>query len=1177
MEFRILGPLEVLVDGHAVSLGGDKQRALLALLVIHANRTLSKERLIDELWGGEPPATAAKTLQVHISRLRKTLEQSAGKTGTVATREHGYELRTNPEEVDALRFERLVGEARTEQAAGRSGRACSTLEEALSLWRGPPLEEFAYDRFAQLEIARLEEMRVAALEELVEAKLALGRHHEVVAELEALIAEQPYRERLRAQLMLALYRCDRQAEALEAYQDARRRLVDELGIEPGERLRELERAILKQDPALAFSEEVGHGEERQVTVASSGAFVGRERELSELVRALDDAIGGRGRLALLAGDPGIGKSRLAEELVTRAQARGALVLVGRCWEAGGAPAYWPWVQSLRTYVREREPVALRAEVAAGASDLAQVIPDLRERFPDLPEPAALDPEGARFRLFDAVAEFLRSASKSQPMVLVLDDLHAADAPSLLLLRFLVRELASMHVLIVAAYRDLAPTSTQPLAEMVAAVAREPVTSRLELTGLSEHNVEEYVQLTASETVPPGLVATLHAETEGNPLFLGEMVRLLEAEGEFQRPFDELRAAGRRLPDTITDVIGQRLRRLRESCRRMLEEASVLGRAFGVRELAALVDRPEGEVLEALDEALSARVISEAPSPGRFRFSHMLIRDTLYEGLDPSHRRAAHLRAGEILEELYAADSEPHLAELAHHSFEALPSGDPGKAAHQAERAGDRATALLAYEEAARLYALALDAVALQAGETAERRCALLIALGDARARAGDEPEAQQAFLQAVDIAGRAGLAVLHAHAALGYGGRFVWSRAYGDVHLIELLEGALQALPGDQAGLRAKLMARLSGALRDYPSRERRASLSAQAVAIARDLGHPATLAYALDGRYCAIMWPENPPERLEIANEIVELANQVGDQERAIMGRLYRAIANMELGRMMEVEAELKLTAAQATQLRQPAQLWMSAASLADVALFQGRFDEAEQLIADALRLGERAQSRDSVLSHRLQLFVFHRETGAGEDVEALIADAVARFPARPVFKCALAYIHAASGRASLAQATLEQLAGQDFAAIQRDNEYLFSLALLADVADTLGDIHAAQVLYDLLLPYADLNACNLDEIATGSVSRSLGILAATAARWEDAFRQLETAVRHNNEMGALPWVAHSKHDHARALLARGAPEDRPVAQQLLDEVRGAYEALGMTIWARRAEQLRRARPQAA
>jgi class 3 adenylate cyclase/DNA-binding winged helix-turn-helix (wHTH) protein len=254
MDFRILGPLEVLDEGRRVALGGDKQRALLGLLLVNAGETLSTDRLIDELWGERPPATAAKTVQVHISRLRKALAAGAGNgsEALVVTREHGYQLEIDPERLDSHRFERLLAEGRNELAANRPDRAAPALEEALTLWRGQALSDLAYEAFAQAEIARLEDLRAAAIEQLIEAKLALGRHLEVIGELEALIAEYPYRERLRAQLMIALYRSERQADALQAYQDTRRVLTEELGIEPGERLRELERAILAQDPALAL-------------------------------------------------------------------------------------------------------------------------------------------------------------------------------------------------------------------------------------------------------------------------------------------------------------------------------------------------------------------------------------------------------------------------------------------------------------------------------------------------------------------------------------------------------------------------------------------------------------------------------------------------------------------------------------------------------------------------------------------------------------------------------------------------------------------------------------------------------------------------------------------------------------------------------------------------------------
>jgi DNA-binding SARP family transcriptional activator len=394
MEFLILGPLEAHEGGRKLALGGTKQRALLAMLLLNANRVVSNDRLIDALWGGADSEDAAKALQVAVSRLRKVLEpdRPRDQDRLLVTRPPGYELRLGPDQLDLNRFERLVAKARSSLAADPAS-AARQLHEALALWKGPPLADLAYEPFAQPELARLEVLRLAALEDRIRADLDIGLHADLVGELEALVAEHPLRERLRGLLMLALYRSGRQAEALAAYADARHVLVEELGIEPGPELRELQQAILRQEPALDRRPVVEEAPE-----PSRGVFVGRERELGELVGALDDALAGRGRLVLLAGEPGIGKSRLADELMGRAGARGAGVLVGPCWEAGGAPAYWPWVQALRAYIRETQPEALRAQLGAGGADLAQLLPELGALFPDLGTPPALESEGARFRL-----------------------------------------------------------------------------------------------------------------------------------------------------------------------------------------------------------------------------------------------------------------------------------------------------------------------------------------------------------------------------------------------------------------------------------------------------------------------------------------------------------------------------------------------------------------------------------------------------------------------------------------------------------------------------------------------------------------------------------------------------------------------------------------------------------
>lgn len=564
-------------------------------------------------------------------------------------------------------------------------------------------------------------------------------------------------------------------------------------------------------------------------------FVGRERELEELLAGLENAFSGHGGLFLLGGEPGIGKSRLADELASEARERGAQVLWGRCWEAGGAPAYWPWVQSIRSYIRDRDPEGVRVQMGSGLPDIAQMLPELRELFPDVPVPLPVESESARFRLFDSTTAFLRNAARAQPLVLVLDDLHAADTPSLLLLRFVAAELAESRIVLIGAYRDIDVEPDHPLAATAAELAREPAAHQLSLRGLSRPDVLRYIELSVGVRPSDAFVAAVHEETEGNPLFVGELVRLLAAEGRLEVP--EGSALRFAIPQGIREVIDRRLRRLSEECIRVLTLASVLGREFDLQALARVAELEAVELLQVLDEAMAARVVTEVPGAlGRLRFAHQLIRDTLYDDLAASRRLALHRRVGEALETLYAQNPEPHLAELAHHFFEAAPGGEVDKAIDYARRAGDRAARLLAFEEAARLYEMALQALELEQPRDEEARCELLLRLGDARARAGDMPAAKQTFLQAADVARRLSLPEQLGWAALGYGGRFVWEAGRGDPCLLPLLQEALAALGEEGNALRAKLLARLAGGpLRDEVVRERRSPpIALNGVAAAR-------------------------------------------------------------------------------------------------------------------------------------------------------------------------------------------------------------------------------------------------------------------------------------------------------------------------------------------------------
>src|SRR3954447_7691708 len=373
MDFRILGPLEIRQDGRALPCKGAKQRLLLATLLLRANEVVSSDRLMDALWGDNPPATAPKALQMHVSQLRRLLDPNI-----LVTRPPGYELRIAGDQLDLARFKVTVGRARAAIGRKEPQEAADLLASALALWRGPPLADLSFEEFLQPEIARLDQLRLTALEDRIAADLALGRHAELVAELEALAAEHPPRERIHAQLMTALSRSGRQADALEVYRRMRWRLVEELGLEPSRELKALEQQILVQDPELDLPR-TGPERDRET-------LVGRRGELADLLPVVDAAIAGRGAVVALSGEPGIGKSRLAESLARHAAEHSAQVAVGRCWEAGGAPPFWPWVQALQE-LRQDAP-----------GDLAELL--------GAPGVATEDDAGARFRMFAAVAAFL---------------------------------------------------------------------------------------------------------------------------------------------------------------------------------------------------------------------------------------------------------------------------------------------------------------------------------------------------------------------------------------------------------------------------------------------------------------------------------------------------------------------------------------------------------------------------------------------------------------------------------------------------------------------------------------------------------------------------------------------------------------------------------------------------
>jgi DNA-binding SARP family transcriptional activator len=1116
MDFKILGPLEVWAGDTDVTCKGAKQRLLLSVLLLNANEVVSSDRLVDLLWGEHPPETS-KALQMHVSQLRKSLEP-----GVLVTRAPGYELRVDDGDVDAQRFEAAVDEGRAALSAGRARDARRILREALSLWRGPPLADLMFEDFLQREIARLEELRLAAIETRIDADLALGGHAEAVAELEALAAEHPTRERFRAQLMLALYRSGRQAEALESYRDTRRALVEELGIEPGRDLQELEAQILAQDPELDPAAPVPERIEE---------LLGREHELAELLPVVDAALEGSGGLVLVGGEAGIGKSRLAEALAARARAHEARVLVGRCWEAGGAPAYWPWVQALRGQV----------------GDLL----DLRDLLPaDAPHDES---EGVRFRLFEAVGSAL---SQAAPVAVFLDDVHAADSPSLLLLRFLTAQLAGSQVLICCCYRDT--EGRRDLAATLADLGRDPVTHRVAIGGLDERATEHLLEETMGSAPAAELLSKVQDGTRGNPLFVAELGRLLAA--------GEWRDGRLPIPEGVRETIGHRLERRSPGCRAVLDAASAFGREFELEPLGEVCGLAEDDLFAAIDEATSARFVGDVPGgANRLRFSHVLMRDALYEELPATRRMLLHREIAAVLENRYAGRLDRHASELAHHYLLGGRSVAPQAIAY-ATRAGDHAASQHAHEEAARHYAAALELHENASPGGARRTCELLLALGDALSRAGETTTAQEPFQRAARIADRAGWADLLSRAALGYGGRFAWGRASVDPALVPLLERALAAVGDHDSPERVRLLGRLASARRDEARREPRVRLAEEALAMAQRIGDPETIAYAMEAHWPAVEGPATLDGRLERANELIALGYRTSDLERVFVGHDYRLNTFITQANRAGIDVDIAALEELAERLRQPAQLWSVTTSRAMLALLEGGFSEAAALIDQAHALGEDRLRFNADVSRRVQLFLLRRAQGRLAEVQDTIGQAVHEYPALHRFTCVLAHIHAALGHEREARAAFASATAHDLSREYIDEEYLFALNTLPDTCAYLGDEEAAAGLYELMLPYERLYSEAPVEGTFGAMARGLGVLATQLGRFDDAERHFEVAIDIERGMRARPWIAHAQHGLGETLLARG---DDARARAALAEAVAGYRELGMESWAERASAL--------
>ena len=890
---------------------------------------------------------------------------------------------------------------------------------------------------------------------------------------------------------------------------------------------------------------------------AGGVFIGREQETKELRVALNDTLAGKGHLFMLVGEPGSGKTRMTEQLATYARPCNAQVLIGRCYEGEGAPAFWPWLQIVRSYAQEMEPEKLLSAMGPGAADIAQVVSEIKERLPDLPAPPPLEPEQARFRLFDSVTTFLKNASKLQPLVVILDDLHWADKPSLLLLQFLARDLKDASILVIGTYRDMELGRQHPLSQTLGELSRQGLSARIVLRGLTEQDVARFIEMTTGIKPQEKLVRTVYQQTEGNPFFLSEIVRLLVVEGQLERP-QVTTASGVRIPEGVREVIGRRLDRLSDECNRILTTASVIGREFSLDALEPLSDISGDQLLELLDEAMAARVINELPQAvGQYSFVHALIRETLYDEISTARRVRFHRRIGETLEQLYGNSPDSHLTELAYHFFQASPAGNGDKAIDYAIRAARRATTLLAYEEAAGHYEHARVVIELQDEVDQEQRGEMSLALGEAYTKAGNNAKAREAFLQAADIARKRGAPEQLARAALDIGMGMAGSGKVDEIQ-VSMLKEALSALSEEDSALRVRLLAQLSLAL--YYSPELRDDLNHQAVEMARRVDDAEATVAALYGKHLILEGTPGVEERLAVATEILEIAERGSNKEMELQIRYRRILDLMELAEMPAVDAETEAYARLAEELRQPRYLWVTPFLKGSRALLEGRFEECAQFARQAMAIGQRAQDPTAPLMFETLINVLRMVQGQVEDREEAIMRYIENFPEIPSMRATLANLYFRLGRREDAQREFDRVAAHDFDTLPRDTSWVVTMANLAYVCSYINDVRRAAILYDQLLPYAP-RQCVIGgaAIGTGSILRFLGILATTLSRWEEAVAHFEGALLMNARIGAIPFAALTQQEYGAMLLKRGEPGDREKAHQILDQALATGKEIGM------------------
>ena len=894
--------------------------------------------------------------------------------------------------------------------------------------------------------------------------------------------------------------------------------------------------------------------------SSMSPFVGRAAELEKLRTLMPRAEGERCRVALLAGEPGAGKSRLAREFAAEVAMEGVLVLYGACDAVVRTP-YGPFVEALERLVRVTDVAQLRDALGAGGGELTRLLPDLSVRVGGLAQPVKADADTERHRLHTAVADLLANVSRTRPILLVLEDWHWADATTLLLLRHLARSAWSARLLILATFRDSEADVPAELSETLADLRRSDDVVRMRLEGLSGAEVSDLVSRAAGSDPNPDdhelheLATTIHDLTAGNAFLVCELWRaavetgIVEvADGRVRviRPLSEFGT-----PESVREVVNQRLSRLGPRTIELLELAAAAGPEFELEPVRRAAGIAEPELLAALEEAVGSGMIEEIHAKRlACRFTHEIVRRALYDRLSRLRRAELHLRVGEALESA-AADSDRALADLAHHFGAAAPFGGAERAIDYNVRAARAASAALAFDDAAMRLRTAID-IGIQSEPA---RAAALLELGAASHRAGKATDSLDAFAAAAEIARALDSGELLARAAIGYEDA-CW-RPGVIRNAIELLEEALAAVDDSSDELRIGLLAGLSRALDFAGERERGALVRDNAIALARRYEDRAGLAKVLVGSY----WARGTTpleEILSMLTEARELGQELGDAEIQTDAMSWRVPAFVALSDLDSARAEVVALREMAELTAQPFRHHVAEHYGSAIALCDGNLADAEAMARRSHDWARLLTGRDASGTHGIQMFGVRREQGRLAELAPVIRILAGGGEREGPWRPGLAAVLAELGMEREAKRELSRLAAEGIDGYQA-SLWLGTLTYLTDACAAVNDEGMAAIVYPKLKPLAGTNVMIGHLVACyGAADRYLGMLAATLGEAGRAEEHFEQALERNRRMGASTWVAHTAYEYGRFLLGRGR-SGRDHAQALLGEAADLAERIGM------------------